>query len=143
MQALPHDVMEKVGNLTRLQLPLGVTASVWDIATQLTEQDLAEWGNRMGFALQFRTVQWTVILHGHHHDLAVRLGSIAKIRVKPMFAQAQRDISINTSDAAKLIGRVNKVFVWHKSPLIRRIYMDIDFLQFMKARRFKSLIHLE
>ena len=149
MPALPHDVMEKVGSyLTRLQLHLSVTdwttsavrfgPSDWDIATQLTEQALEEFSNRKGFAPQLRTVEarysWTVILHCHHHDLAatVRLGSIAQIWVKPMLALAQRNISVNTSGAD-----------WHKSPLIEKIYMDIELLQFMKARPFSAPIHLE
>ena len=163
MQALPHDVMEKVGGyLTRLQLHLGVSdwttsairlrPSDWDIATQLTEQALEEWSNRIGFAPQLRTVEarysWTVMLHCHHHDLATtaRLGSIAKIcqtDVSPCTVEHQH---INTFDAAKLSGRVNKTFDWHKLPSIKTIYMDIDLielLKFMKARRVNAPIHLE
>ena len=68
MQALLHDVVEKMGSyLTRLQLHLAVThwtksairfrPSDWDIATQLTEQAPEEWSSRMGFVPQPRTIE--------------------------------------------------------------------------------------
>ena len=88
----------------------------------------------MGFVPQFPTIEarysWTVVLHCHRRDLATtaRLGSIAKCWVKPMLALAQRNISIDTLDAAKLSGRVNKTFDLHKSPLIESTYIDIELL---------------
>ena len=74
---------------------------------------------------------------------SARLGSIAKIWVKPMLALARRNISINTSDATKLTGRVNKTFDWHEPPLIERTYTDIELLQVMKPCRVKAPVHLE
>ena len=99
----------------------------------------------MGFVPQLTIdarYSWTVLLHCHHHDLATTLVWAASPRFgsnRCWPLRSGRSASTPLMHAAKLSGRVNKTFDWHKPPLIERIYIDIELLQFRRLVLSKHL----